>query len=451
MPVSQYEHRKFPRLYQLAILVTIVAVTIWAHQHHHKARSQWPGLVPVSTPEVHQFSRLKKQDRCHSIITSTQRKFEYNITSECSAVKQWRFQQSARPEAWWNFGGKVSVIRGNKFQSSDIEVWALIKSDDKSDIDNILFNSSESALNLDYSYVAPRRACTEVYLVVFLRPWPRRSLDVLEVRTELLDVTINENLSWEVDSLIAHSSQGTLLYQNSEPNEPLVTHNISVSSSSGDVLGLFPANGNLDIQNKYGRIDFRLVHYNEHFHLESLWVLSWYGHVHIDTALENWPSRPLNHVTTIQSGWGDIKALLPHGSMTRLGTESSIEVRLKTFGTLNPYEANDFATVSREGSSHVYLLGPDAESLDGYYSPFLNMTSHHVANLANLVVRYPDTWYGRIDAEVGRGSTLDFRSEKLHDVERGKGYIKATRGNHGESRFNAWVDEGKMDIQIGYT
>ncbi|OAL45454.1 hypothetical protein IQ07DRAFT_683889 [Pyrenochaeta sp. DS3sAY3a] len=449
MPASPAEHRRYPRLYHLAVLVTVAAIIIWFDWYHRAARLQRSVLVPVSTSELQQLAQPKLQyDKCTSVVTSKARHFEYNITTGGSAPIQWHFQESSPPLAWWNFRGKVAVLRGDKSQSSDIEVRLVIKSDDESEIDNIILNSSEAALNLYYAYTEPRQTCTEVHVMILLRPWPRRSLDILDVRTQLLDVTINEHLNWEVGNLIAHSSQGTLLYQNSVADEPLVTHNVSVSSWRGDVLGLFPANGNLDVKNDYGHVDFRLVHYNEYFELESIKVSTMNGHIHIDTALESWPRRPLNHTSMITSDYGNINGLLPHGSTTFLSTESSIEVKVKTFGTFNPYDPNDFRTVTREGTNHVHLLEPDPESIDGYYSPFLNMTSHHVANLAKLVVRYPDSWYGTIDAGIFLGP-LDFRSKKLHKVERGNGYIKATRGKHGESTFNAWVDDGEMDIQIG--
>jgi hypothetical protein len=112
---------------------------------------------------------------------------------------------------------------------------------------------------MDYNSTSRIDSCTEVEIHVSLRPFPKPTLQVFELQTEILDITILGSLGWEVNNLFTHTSHGRSDYQGSRGLNPLVTHNVTASSISGEIFGYYTADAHLHLHNQRGMIGFYLI------------------------------------------------------------------------------------------------------------------------------------------------------------------------------------------------
>ncbi|KAF1936029.1 hypothetical protein EJ02DRAFT_388081 [Clathrospora elynae] len=388
-------------------------------------------------------------EKCSSIVASMTRQFEFNVTiTENPDARQWRFLESIAAESHENLRGEVSVNRGDIFQASDILVHVIIGSNHQSDLQNVLFDASVSALALDYIFTGAKDVCTDIQVLVFLRPQPVRLLDVLEIQCQVLDIWFKGSLAWEINTLVAHTWHEHT-YQGSSSPDPLITHNVSVSSVSGNLFGYYLATGNLNVSNEKGPIGLLLVPgFEGALQPESITVTTLSGDIHVKALYEHWPSQPLAHITNIHTTDGEITADIPHGSFTNLSSDGGIITRLRPFGAASLDSRSELHTHSQSGLTHLYLTDADTDSLVGGYNPLLKMTSkHHVGN-GRLEMKYPDSWFGNMKAQIEHGS-LTFEAGVLEEIERGKGYVKAKKGKEGNSQMEARVVDGEMYILLG--
>lgn len=393
-------------------------------------------------------------EKCSTLNASTTRHYGFNLTVDDMSSQQWRFIDSAPVESRGRFRGEVTVDRGDLFQASDIEVRVIIASNDNADLENVVFHSTKSALDLEYAVTDKSHVCTDVQVLIYLRPWPKRLLHVLEIRSEILHIALKDKLDWHIDNLVVHTSHGDSTYDASHRIDPLVVQNVSVSSISGYIFGKYVANGNLKLQNEHGQIGcFLLPLYGRPFKPESISVSTVSGNIHVETAwgYPHWPAQPYTHVTNIHSIDGEVWTYIPHGSVTNISSIGSIlATRLQPFGTAAPTDQSEFYTYSGDSGADNIILIDDAnpDSLKGRYNPLSNTISRHFHGSGMLRLRYPYSWLGNMEAQIEEGS-LDFDSSALEDLERGEGYVKARRGKTGESQLGVQVGVGELSIKLG--
>ncbi len=285
----------------------------------------------------------------------------------------------------------------------------------------------------------------------FNRPWPRRILDTLKVRTEVLNIVFRDNLDWEVNHLIGQNTYGDSDY-NIDGETPLITHNVTVWSQSGEIVGTFAADGHVTAQNNDGPIGFFLKPLKGRTSkLQSLVVFNWLGSVHIWSCFQDWPVQPHDHWTSVYTWSGDIWAYIPHGRMTGIASqESSIRACIRPYGITDLSEMNKLSTGMDSGYTYVHVL--ETETKEGLYDPLNNMTSDHIQLHGSMKLFYPDTWSGTIEGNVKNGSTdsINLDSSSLEFVERGEGFLNAQKGTTGESRLSAkGMDRTFLNIKLG--
>ncbi|KAH8726884.1 hypothetical protein GQ44DRAFT_678704 [Phaeosphaeriaceae sp. PMI808] len=398
--------------------------------------------------------KLTKYEKCSSSNASTTRQYGFNLTTEDIASQVWRFLDSAPAASRGRFRGEVNVERGLPSQSSDIEVIIIATSNDKEDLENVVFHPTESSLGLEYLVTDKAEICTDVQVFIYLRPWPKRLLYTLEVRSNILDINFKDKLNWNIDNLIIQNLHGDSNYNSSNLIDPLMVQNITITSTTGSILGTFVANGNLNLRSVDGWIGCILSssYGGNSFQPESISVSTVLGDIHVigKSEYSNWPKQPYTHVTNVHSRRGEVWAYLPHGSITNVSSiESPLGIRLQPFGTASPTDRSEIYTYGgRSGDHYVQVNDAELNSLDGFHNPLKNTISKHYLGLSGLTVKYPYSWYGRMEAQIKNGP-INFDSSALEDFERGEGYVKARRGKDGESQLEISVGNGSLDIELG--
>ncbi|KAJ4365603.1 hypothetical protein N0V83_008223 [Neocucurbitaria cava] len=415
-------------------------------------------FTPInSTPSTFAHRKLSEAkveyDRCSLSIASVTCEFGYNITAEDTAAQQWHFLDSSMAKTRVRFRGEISVNRGSLFQVSDIEVRIVVTSNKENGLMNVHLQSSNSSLEINYFITDEGDIYTDAQILIFLRPWPKRLLDVLDIRSEVLDITFNDMLNWHVSNLFVHTSYGQSWYNSTYGADPLIVQNTTVSSYNGYIFGYYAAHGNLTFQNVHGQIGVILIPVNGRpSKLDSISAstLSATIHVEVEYGFTNWPTQPHTHVTNIHTRHGELYAFIPHGSYTNLSSTCSwLFARLQPFGNPNPEDLNEIYTYSELGwKTRVRIDDAILDGSEDLNNPLLNTISKHYLGEGSLWLRYPYSWFGSVEAQIDHGR-LEFDATELEDFEKSEGYVKARRGKKGDSRLDIQVGTGAMDVHLG--
>lgn len=406
------------------------------------------------TPIVHGYQQSTPRaqyERCSNVVASSVQSFEYNITAENTAAQQWRFLDSIPLDARRNLRGRVHVRRGNPLHASDIDVQVVIRSTHENDIKNVILSKSELQLGVEYESTDQEDMCTDMEVLVSFRPWPERTLNLFQLESNFLDLWVEGSLEWEINNLLTHTSHGDTYYSGARFQDPLITHNVSSTSLTGEIFGYYLADGNLKVQNEIGSTwVFLLPRYQGPLVTpESISVSSLSGKIHVEFTTMYWPMQPLNHTTDIHTTTGEIWAAVPHGSLTNVSNiRGNVKAFVVPFGAANQDDSSQLHTSSDQGRTFVSLYNAPLESLEGYYDPLLKLKSKHIVKEGALKLNYPYSWYGDLEARILHGP-LKFDSSALQDIEKGDGFVKAKRGREGESVMEAYIDTGELAVLLG--
>lgn len=264
------------------------ATTLWeeiidgSEKHHtHK-------LPPHMTEPL--GSQLKTGDgECTDTLISTAKRFSFNVTNENTTTSQWYFLDSLNHQS---LRGSVRLMRGDIFQGSNLEALFTISSTDAGAIDNVILNPSASTLSMDYiSTIKSGSICTEVKIIVFLRPYSVRVLDIFSLRSNMLDIDIEGYLEWSIKHLITHSSSGSTHYRTQGFPGSFFPFNISASAITGNIF-VYTTGSNIAIRNEKGVIDFALLHLDENkpLELESISLTSKSGGISMQSSIDWLPT-----------------------------------------------------------------------------------------------------------------------------------------------------------------
>jgi hypothetical protein len=349
--------------------------------------------------------------------------------------------------------GTISVKRGPSTQISDVKVDIAIQFSASSPIPDVRFGLeiSKSTIQLDYMSTE----CIEVVAIIYLKPDSQKRLRELTLETEILDLNIQESLSWTVDNLSIHSSHGNTDFSGTTGYEPMITHNVSFSTISGEIFGDYVADAHLHLFSESGHMGgFIMPRYNSDAPIfpKSITATTSTGDIHLEMVgeWEDWPSQPFSHTTDIHSDAGYIWIALPHGCLTNVtNLTGDIAAIMIPFGTASKEDQSEMHTFSSEGDMYVHFYNTLQHTLkDGQFDPLMNTRSRHKVGRGNMRIRYPYSWYGDLEGAASKGQ-LEFDGSKLEDVERGEWWVKARRGHTGESFMESWVQEGDLDIKVG--
>jgi hypothetical protein len=438
-------------------------VLVWFYRNTYRVNCTVTVNKPITSPAMALSqdplpkSITAQYERCKSVDDSTTRLYEYNITKNDASLPHWRLHDTSSVESSKHLRGVINLKPGDALQSSDIEVRITIESTSKTDAENVISVQTDSALSLDYVLAQDEDGdiCTQVRIDISLRPQqePLLHLSTLKIRSEILDIDIGGSLGWRVDNFITHTSHGENDFEGTRYPDPLITHNVTVSSISGTIFGWYLCDGNLNVHAESSFVVVYLVptypfRTERPFNPESISVTTTTGELNVVAMFEYWPVHALNHTIQIHTTSGDLYAQVPHGSLTNLSSLSgNITSYIRTYGALHPDDPSEIHTSSGGGITRLRLDNPEPRSdAEPFYNPLLRTTSSHHVGAGKMLLQYPFSWWGDVGAEVGNG-TLVFNASALDQVERGDGYVRANRGK--ESCLEARVGTGELDLSMG--
>lgn len=429
----------FVLLYRQYFPSNLIGLSISAHD-----KSRW-------SDEVFDASRYRSQNRdCPSATATRSRYYEYNVTKDSDASKEWLLHDLSVSSPHRDLRGQISILRGNVSQQSNVEVQIVSQSSDEEELQNITFETSGSSLDMNYIPSESGSSCTDIKVLIYLRPEAGQLLDTLDIRSESLDIWFYHKLNWEIINLYAHTTHGDLTFEANGWEDEIIVHNIYASTGTGTLFGYYVAHGNVTLKSDSGDIGiFYVPNYGGYHRPDSLTIESKSGSIHVQASVVYWTAFALTHTTRIYTVSGDIDSQTVHGTYTNVSTGSGgITAYILPFGLPSPETLSEIYTSSNIGNVDFWIEEPLQGSLNGTYDPMLNTVSEHSAKDARMTLRYPYSWYGNMEGRIENGE-LKFDSSTLVDLDRGEGYVKAKRGTRGKSRAEAWVGTGALDIRLG--
>ncbi|KAH6883319.1 hypothetical protein BKA58DRAFT_374893 [Alternaria rosae] len=442
-----FRRRLLWRVPQLGLFVSAIALLYWHACPLHLAGTPDRSLYNTN-PAIINY------DKCKSIVSSETRMFSFNVSYSDGAETHWHLFDKSNSTVGDRLSGIIHVQKGDVAQTSDIEVRLEINSSSTTDYKNVVYHQSASSLSLDYlPSDDDEDICTEIKVVVCFRPEsPVRPLDVLDIRSETMDLWIHD-WAWQIKNLITHTSHGEYTYEGGKGEDPLHPHNISASSTTGVMWGWYGCEGTIKMHSESGQIILMLVprytFIGKTMRPELISVSTVSGAADVAALWAYWPQQSFTHRTEIHTVSGNLVAQIPHGSSTNLSSDSgNINAYLRPFAAMSLDNASAIYTSTKSGQTNFRLDNANRELLDEIYDPLLSTTSEHYVGDGDMYLRYPFSWFGSMDATVREGS-IKFNASALDEVEEGDGFIKAIRGRGAGSRMKAHVDKGMMDVTLG--
>jgi hypothetical protein len=405
-------------------------------------------FFPKSYPLPKLHNRPRPQHiRCDSVDGVMHHVGALNITDE------FHLHDSSQLLPTQDMRGIISVKRGPSTQISDVEIEVAFHFPTSSPKPEVRIGVDIPTSTIRLAYTSTE--CIEVDAILHLKPNTQKRMKDFTLRTEILDLNILESLSWTIDNLSVHSSHGNTSFSGTADHEPMITHNVSVSTISGAIFGNYVADAHLHLHGEAGHIGgFIMPRFNSNvpISLQSITATTSTGNIRLEMVgeWENWPVQSFSHTTNIHTQAGCIWVALPHGSQTNVTSSAgNMSVTMIPFGTASKEDQSDIQTFTVEGDMYVHVYNTLQHTLKhGQFDPLKNMRSRHKVDKGNMLIRYPYGWYGDMEAMVSKGE-LEFDGSKLKDVEEGEGWVRARRGSAGESFMESWVMLGNMDVKIG--
>lgn len=416
------------------------------HARHHK------NLIPGQHSN-HFFSSTQHSEKCSGEPTLQDPTCDYtdsvmNIATEFNVTDEFHFIDSSPVQ---DARGVILVQRGSSTQVSDIEINISLAYASPILPDVSYGFASADTMQLFYKSTE----CVQVNIEISLRPDLGKGVRDFSVTTNMLLLRISSRLSWTVGNLNIHSAHGDTEIMGEFDLEPMITHNVSASSVTGEIWGWFVADAHLHLRNDAGKIDVLLIPRFDSdvpIALQSITVSTVSGLIVFKMWMEQpgtWPMEPFTHTTQIRSETGNIYGSVPLGALTNFTSETgNIAAIMVPFGAASEDASKDIRTESNQGNVYVHVVNTIWESLkNGRFDPLVSLRSRHKVNNGTLAIIYPSGWRGELEGLVSKG-TLKFDGSRLKDVKKGDNWVKATSGE-GMSFMESWVNEGELDIKVG--
>ncbi|OAL43987.1 hypothetical protein IQ07DRAFT_470248, partial [Pyrenochaeta sp. DS3sAY3a] len=365
-----------------------------------------------------------------------------------NVMQSWELIQSSLIEPEKNFAGRITVDRGSGLQSSDITVVAIIRSSNKASLDDPVFHKSRSGLHIEYSNKDTKED-TRMEIIVYLRPWPKRSVDFFTIRTNALDVWIRGSMNWNFNNLVVHTTHGELMMETNPLEETYIAKNASISSTHGIILGAFVADENLELRNEYGSIfAFLEGRHSVPFEPKTISIFTQSGDIWAAKVQGAWPVKPYTHRTDIKSIAGEIATQVAHGSYTAIASfKGKIVAYIITYAVSDTDAPSDIYTATSSGEISVSVIDPQPDPYNEI-SPLANTTSEHVVGMGSLDVKYGDTWTGEMHGGTRYGGwEVHMPPGEIHTGHDGD--FNFRKGKGGKSEMLVSMGTGEVFVEVG--
>lgn len=232
---------------------------------------------------------------------------------------------------------------------------------------------------MDYVFQDTSDICTDLQIVIFLRPLPT-VLDRFQIQTDILNIWCNYALVWQINNLITHTSHSNFDIETNLWNDVLIAHNVSVSSIDGEIYGRWVVVDTLELCNEHGIIFIWLGNKlsTDLLFPESICLSSNSADIVAISPIEAWPPQFYTHRTRVETVSGTVKVQVPHGCHTNFSSISgNMLLYLRLYSAVSPDIVSEIYITSQSGNINMYLLKLDQESLARKNNPLLNTFSEH--------------------------------------------------------------------------
>jgi hypothetical protein len=209
----------------------------------------------------------------------------------------------------------------------------------------------------------------------------------LSLHSQVLDITIEGSLAWEVLNLLIHTSHGASSFEGTPSSTP-----------SAPIFGYYIADAHLNVHNSHG-ITYIFLMTNIHGSIDpkTITATSDFGEIHIEYVQPYWPAQAYTHTTKIRTDSGRVYTYIPYGAKTNLSTVSGrLTAILFPFGADREGSQSEIYTSSQRNALYVSLSNTNQESLEGRNDPLLNTRSVHEVGEGMLDIWYPYAWYDQV-------------------------------------------------------
>lgn len=440
-------------LYTLQIIALVIALGFFTRNVFPSKSTPTPPPAPPYAFNPHKPydpSDWKQPQAQHLSCLNTTSTFttslSHNLTS--SNLYSWSLTDSSpTPPNNATLRGEISVQKGTIHQAADIHIVITARSTHPVDPGTLDVIVSPSGISIAYT-PSQDQSCTTLHILILLRPTPTRHMHALTLRTRILDISIQDTLAWEIDTLSTHTSHGTLTFDDphSTWSKPLIIHTFIASSLTGYLFAALAAHGQIILRNEQGGIGVPLLPRNSGpFRLERLQLSTRSGAIRTEMYARKWPApaRAFDHIVQIHSASGAIEAGVPHGVFSYVSSVSA-DVLVGLFPSGGIYNSEIY-TYSQRGSTWFRLWDVLPQWGEGALG---QMLSAHRVGVGELRVKYPAEWFGMLVGRVGEGS-VEVEGEGLVGVERGEGWMRARRGEGGMGVLLGEVGRGGMSVRVG--
>jgi hypothetical protein len=329
--------------------------------------------------------------------------------------------------------------------------------------------------------------CIQIRITVWVPPGAM--LDLFDSQITHLDINILEDVELSVDNMVFLTSvvgdiSAPKMGADALPYH-LASRELYLQTVSGEISGWFPMHDLLYVSTASGDVSADVAPkavYDRKVEPAVLNVMTVSGDVAIrehlnavgsKTVASRLPAR--DYVVKMESASGDIVADLAVSSSAKF-TSNSGDVKVKLLPLLDS-ETRGFAGASSEpsvttetksGDIKVNLLEPRWTELRGAFDeedgamqtpgdggdnpapPLSSLTSCHASISGDIILRYPSSWTGRLQAQTLSGSQR-FRGKGLSTYKQSGKFPRILRGNKGDGKSFLQVDtiSGEQDFLVG--
>jgi hypothetical protein len=358
----------------------------------------------------------------------------------------------------WNATGTIKLARGDPEQQYNFMIGMDVAGSSQQAIDSIVWriDSEHNAMYVRcvefpsiHDTNAEWDATIRVDMTVFIKPHTLQ-FGEFSIGTDILDIEIDEGLSFETYHMSIYSTRGNI---HGKETEEFTAHEISAISTNGSITGNWSLPSQIELRtggwNSLDRpIDIDLIPKMWSFGPSTQGILSATtqgGDIDIRMPLKDNLSLR-NMSINIYSQFGSISGTFVTGYTTSLSTLSgSIDATLLPYFALQ--EVSTLVTSTAAGHTKVRVLPP---VIDSYYhvNPLKNTKSEHSTTSGALKLRYPRQWVG---AALGLSETgsVGIEGDRFNTIVQEDHMVVARTDNKIASRldFSTTTGDGYLVVE----
>ena len=164
-----------------------------------KTSEKVPSNTDPFSPVIFDPYQLRQErfqyEECPNRVASETRRYNINATSELYYPRFFLLRDWFDPSLYPNLRGRIEIDNGSENQATDIEVHLVVSSNSATDINNVYTYEppDHPGLYIEYEDKEKRgdnSLCTELQIVIYIRPDTSPPLDMFGIGTGIFDVEV---------------------------------------------------------------------------------------------------------------------------------------------------------------------------------------------------------------------------------------------------------------------